>query len=393
MTPERNSWFVSCACDRKFVQHTAVMLTSLSINGDVPDAIILVTAFQLNEEDKDVLRAGAGRMAGRMRFIDVTREMLCEVDPGRFTDEYPVAVLGRLFVPYHVEVVGARLLTLDSDMIINSSLKPLFQRDLLGEFFAAFQDYPRHYDLNYFNSGMMLVEVDGYKFHDIGRRSLLWLSAQLDHPQLPDQDALNHVVGDCWCRLERTWNYYDNVNASTEDFEAAAIAHFASNPKPWDESDHPGRPLYNRYLSILLYREGCKLRATAAPYRDLIATAYEVFLGRSLESESVVAERGRWPPIKILQSVVQSSEFTLNVVGTIAVGKSLPDGIFQGVPTPRQKFWVLDELPLSAEAREHVVSADTWLVLLSLILRDGEFCRAMEISQIIEAWPSSTFNS
>ncbi len=362
---EPGRWFVGCACDRKFVQHTAVMLTSLSINGDIPEATILVAAFQLNDADRAVLRAGAGQMADRMRFIDITREMSQDVDTERFTDGYPVAVLGRLFIPYYIYTPGGRLLTLDSDMIINAGVSSLFCMDLVDDFFAATQDYPREYDLDYFNSGMMLTDVDGYKLHDIGRRSLRWLAAQSNHPLLPDQDALNETVGSHWYRLERTWNFYDNVNATTEDFEAAAIAHFASHPKPWDEIDHPGRPLYNQYLSILIYREGCKLLKAPNPARDLIATGYEVLLGRQLENDTVAMERGHWPPIQILRSLAQSSEFKDNVLDRILTGRPFPPGLFEGEPTIRQKFWAADELPLELETRGRVATSDSWLSLLS----------------------------
>ena len=46
------------------------MLTSLSKNGEVDEATILVAAFDLNAKEKAALRLGAGRMKRRMRFID-----------------------------------------------------------------------------------------------------------------------------------------------------------------------------------------------------------------------------------------------------------------------------------------------------------------------------------
>jgi hypothetical protein len=41
--------YIGCACDRKFVEPTAVMLTSLDVNGDVPEATILIAGFELTD--------------------------------------------------------------------------------------------------------------------------------------------------------------------------------------------------------------------------------------------------------------------------------------------------------------------------------------------------------
>ncbi len=232
------------------------MLTSLSVNGDIPGAVVLVAGFGLTGEDKHILRAGAGLLARRLHVIDITHEMLKDVDPGRYTDAYPVAVLGRLFLPYEIRVRGARLLTLDSDMIVNASVRPLFELDLQGAFFAAVHDPPHRDNLAYFNSGMMLADVDGYVEHDVGRRCLLWLGAQVQQPQWPDQDALTAIIGDDWYRLDRSWNLYsfESTVAFRRDYEQAKIAHFAASPKPWDQADHQARPLYDRYLDELRSR-------------------------------------------------------------------------------------------------------------------------------------------
>jgi lipopolysaccharide biosynthesis glycosyltransferase len=242
--------FIGCATDAKFVEPTAVMLSSVDINGNVPDASVLVAAFQLNEEHKKVIRIGAGKLSSKLRFIDIEDVMWADV-ARVYTDQYPPAVLGRLFIADYIVERSARLLTLDSDMIVNASIETLFDLDMEGEYFAAVHDFPRHHDSNYFNSGMTLSEVDTYKYYDVSRRCLKWLS---EHPDstMPDQDALNSIVGDCWYRLDYCWNRHliEGRAMKLHDFESARIAHFA-DVKPWDNSGHAGLKLYNRYLSRL----------------------------------------------------------------------------------------------------------------------------------------------
>ena len=242
--------FIGCACNRKYVEHTAVMLVSLDLHGELPEAPVILAGFNLQEGDRSVLRTAAGRR--ELRILDITRDAMQEVKPDRFTAWYPLSVLGRLLVPEHVGVAGARMLTLDSDMIVNGSLRPLVYRDLGEDFFAAVHDAPRIHDLTYFNSGLTLFDVDAYRHWDVGHRCLRWLGEQEHQPGFPDQDALNAVVGHLWHRLARTWNYfnYESSGFVTEDYELCRIAHFAG-PKPWQVAHHPGRPLYQRYLAAL----------------------------------------------------------------------------------------------------------------------------------------------
>lgn len=239
--------FIGCATDAKFVEPTAVMLSTVDLNGNVSDATVMVAAFELDEEQKNIIRIASGRLAERLRFVEVNEEMLSDIGY-RFTEQYPPAVLGRLFLAEYISKGAARLLTLDSDMIINASLEPLFDLDMEGEYFAAVHDFPRHHDTNYFNSGMTLSDVDSYKYYDVGRRCLKWLA---EHPNvdLPDQDALNSIVGDSWYRLDHCWNRHliDGRRMKLHDYESARIAHFADR-KPWDHANHAGGKLYNRYL-------------------------------------------------------------------------------------------------------------------------------------------------
>lgn len=244
----RRALYIGCACDRKFVEPTAAMLASVDINGEVPEATVIIAGFGLTGYDRAVLQAGAGNRD--VRFVDAERDVREMVEVERFTLEYPVPVLGRLFVASHIEVAGARLVTIDSDMIVNASLRPLVDRDLDSEFFAAIHDPPRTNDRTYFNSGLMMFDVDTFKRYDIAGRCLRWLAEQEHHPSFPDQDALNWIVGRNYHRLARTWNYfcYNDAGFTSEDYETCKVAHFAG-PKPWNDGHHPGAALYNSYLA------------------------------------------------------------------------------------------------------------------------------------------------
>lgn len=245
--------FVGCATDSRFAEPTAVMLSSLEANGAVHDAQILVASFGLTANEKNWIRIGSGYLSERLRFIDVTQDMVSHIKRD-YVGHYSPAIMGRFFFVNQISSPGARLLFLDSDMVINASIRPLFDLDMGDEFFAAVHDLPRKDDLNYFNAGLMLTKVDDYKYHRINDRCLDWLT---DNPNAPlgDQDALNAIIGDSWYRLDPCWNRYlaEDRNINLHDYETARIAHFADE-KPWQHPNHVGLKLYEEHRAVFAYK-------------------------------------------------------------------------------------------------------------------------------------------
>jgi lipopolysaccharide biosynthesis glycosyltransferase len=382
------SWFVGCACDRNFVQHTAVMLASLDANGDIPEATVVVASFGLTADDFATLRAGAGRLGAKMRMVEVTDEMVGCFAGVEFREMYPLPVLGRLFIPSVIEVPGARLLTLDSDMIVNGSVRPLLELDMNDQYLAAIHDVPRIEDLNYFNTGLLLIEVDGYKRYDVAQRAITWLAEQTSHPTFPDQDALNNVVGDRWYRLDRSWNWFytgpdrGDLPLETSHYLAAKIAHFAGG-KPWNHYDHPGGPLYRRYLDRL--RENIRAFELVREHVDasFVATAFEMLLGMELVNDKRVS---RWTTDKatqIITRLVRSTDFALNVILPLKIGRELTNEAWQRPLRVRDRMWAADRLPVGYATRVKLEQAASWRELLTLLLDDDHFTARVGLKPLL----------
>ncbi len=152
--------FVGCATDRAFVDPTCAMLSSLDDNGGVPEASVLVAGFGLEAKDRLALQASAGGLGPTMRFVDIDPRSPKIVAMPTFS--FPLPLLGRLILPREITDRHARLLLIDSDMIVNWSVRPLFNMDMQGRPLAAIwdplaehivRDLGRIPDPNYFNAG------------------------------------------------------------------------------------------------------------------------------------------------------------------------------------------------------------------------------------------------
>lgn len=375
---ESNAWYVGCACDRGYVNHTATMLASIDINGKVPEAKILVAGFGLTEEDRAILRAGAGNLSRGMIIHDVTEDHISTIGTASWTDEYPPAVIGRLFLADLVEEKGARLLTIDSDVIVNVSLRPLFEMDLFGSYVAACHDVPREEDPDYFNSGIMLIDVERYKQFDVAKRSLNWLSQQGSRVLFPDQDALNHVVGHIWSRLDHRWNFHCNYGeqraVTSNDYERSYIAHFAAK-KPWNDPTHPGLPLYRRYREELSRRIELEGRLADKSDAMFVSAAFQVLLGRQPRDEAEIELFSDLGAKATITRIVKSDEFLTHVLLPYTFGEAWSSDRYAGQPNDAHRAWAKQRLNLSLSARQTLDSAVGWPNFVKAILHDPGFRR------------------
>jgi hypothetical protein len=371
--------FIGTQCDRKFVDLTCVMLSSVEDHGCVPEATIIIAAFGLTPEDEMRLRLSAGVMGRKMQFLPVTQES--DLVPRLPAFDFPFPMLGCLVLPKAITVPGARLLMLDSDMIVNASLQPLFEMNLRGHPLAAVKDMlvesalharGRQWDDNYFNTGLLLVDVDRWHAGALGDEAMRWLADQPHKPEWPDQDALNHVVKGDWLRLDRSWNFAycgEPQQFSYEEYAAAHIVHF-SGAKPTEARDHPAVPIYDRQEEKAAERIGWKRTDSNRVDRDFVASAYEILLGRPHESNFVIQHRLHHAALPILNGFLTSGEFREAAVEPLERGAPLPADRWPGQPSLRQRYWAADRLPLDPETRVRIETADSWRELLQILLDD-----------------------
>lgn len=226
----------------------------------------------LSKTDKDRLQASIPRRDDvTMMFVGSTERSLAS-EMG--------AVWAKLDA--HHLLPMERILYLDADILVRSSLGPLWETDLGGKSIAATTDigHPMgHADLErkpYFNAGVMVMDLA--KVRERGH-DLEALGRKMKEARFRDQDALNmHFEGD-WFPLDLEWNaqglgtYARHTSSDRERLDLSSmddpsIVHFTGpvhpkmvdvlNPyfqpptsKPWGYADSPGHPFQGEWWAML----------------------------------------------------------------------------------------------------------------------------------------------
>jgi lipopolysaccharide biosynthesis glycosyltransferase len=254
---------VAVATDAGFAMQTAVLIASVRAHGD-DEYVVHVMHDGLDQSLRSRIGASRGGSV-ELDWIDARSELFATFK-GR--SPVPPATLFRLRM---ANLLGDldRVIYLDADIIVMSSLRELWGVPLGNNLVAAVRDvgFPAFAgvipwrdlglppDAPYFNSGVMLLSPARWREADVGERALQ-LGTQYSF-ELLDQCALNVVCHDAWRRLPPRWNVqrghlwrdgrvwsFEDVEGLTAAQEDPAVVHFCRPRwnRPWlVECDHPYR--------------------------------------------------------------------------------------------------------------------------------------------------------
>ena len=273
---------IVCGVDDEYALPLCVMLESLATayHFDVTDLRVIVLHGALREESRNIIRFHAERLAIPLEFRAITMP----------TSAYPVfghiskAAYLRLEIPGAVPESPV-VLYLDADILVLRELREL-QRYPLGnaplaavrdaqfpivgasDALPGWQNLGIPPDREYFNSGVMLLNLSECKHRRIFEEAYRFLLEHPDCIRYWDQDALNWAARDAWLRLPYRWNthavspripisdfiYRGKPGIPISDLLAyereAAILHYAGPFKPW-QSDYPISRLRDTYQEYL----------------------------------------------------------------------------------------------------------------------------------------------
>ena len=274
---------IVCATDDKYVPYCGVMLTSLFENNkDGQVEVYIMIGKPLQEQNQKKIAALADKYGARISYCVVDNQFLEQFPIKRDSiDRWSIAIYYRLFAAELLPNTVDKVLYLDCDIIIDGSIKELFDMDWEGMAVGAVPDmctewseyYERlAYDRSkgYFNSGVVLMNLDYWRDHNVGQRCFNWLADNYDKVINPDQDAMNVVLADKKKTLPVTYNYQIQVrmpyffNSFSKELKEdvlntkhPVIIHYAAELKPWMAYyySYPYNDVWHKYKRMSLWKD------------------------------------------------------------------------------------------------------------------------------------------
>lgn len=174
----------------------------------------------------------------------------------------------RLLIPDLID--RSRVIWIDSDLLVLRDIAPLGDLSLEGLFAGAclessivtlendisnLDELGISGDAPYFNSGVLIMNLDALRDFDFTRKTLQYLYDNHGQYCWHDQSAINVILYQNILKLPSCWNTLSTSLASDPDSvanDSSIVYHFLQRPKPWQryEGDYFAKLLYQLFNSL-----------------------------------------------------------------------------------------------------------------------------------------------
>lgn len=255
--------------DQKYEQHFGVALTSLLLNNKhLSVQVYLITDVASQQLIQNLNQLKKNHLLNDYKIYAVEPKQLANLKVSLHISEAAYyRLMAANFLPENLD----KILYLDSDLVVVSSLQKLYELDISEYYIAAYATQSRTFkqrlSLNnnlYFNSGVMLINLQKWREDEIGEKAIDFVEKNPDVIKNWDQDALNKVIDGQILKLDRQWNLLvdlgreKNKRQMTIDqqnqLKEANIIHYVGSSKPWYFwINNPKKSIYWSYLEQSLW--------------------------------------------------------------------------------------------------------------------------------------------
>lgn len=281
---------VACASDNYTMQCGVMFYSVCKNNAEEDIAFYVITDDGFSEQHKSEIRQTVESFSNKkVFFVQVTDEQIdkfISFENSYYTRHVFYRLLMAELLPQEVE----KVLYLDCDIIVRHSLRDLWNvdiskyavgcvRDGLEAEIEKFNRLGYSYDKGYFNSGVLLANLQYWRRTDAKNRFMNYIKQNAQAIRYPDQDVLNSVFVDEKLFLPFKYNaqsallykhqylqidypkYKDSIDEAVKD---PVILHL-SGARPWmkgNEKEHPYSIEFFKYKKLTLWRDVPQIKKT-----------------------------------------------------------------------------------------------------------------------------------
>jgi lipopolysaccharide biosynthesis glycosyltransferase len=254
------------ATDNNYIEHVAVVLASVFDNNPNANFKIYYIIDEVSVKNKIKFESFLIKYNCKVEFLLIDCTIFNSVV---LTHHFSKSVYFRLMMAELVK--EDKILYLDADTIVLNNIIELYETSIENTFLAAVLDpkFNRHSELlmninsKYFNSGVLLVNLNKWREACIFQKCLEYLDINKANIELADQDVLNGVLDGNFRILNPIYNqqvvFYEKwVLLSLNCYSKAdillalnnpVVVHFSGSYKPWRlRFSHKYKFKYWKYL-------------------------------------------------------------------------------------------------------------------------------------------------
>lgn len=234
------------------------------------------------------------------------------------SENWSPATFYRLSIPSIIPNVD-KILYLDCDVIVNLSLRELFEIDIENYYALVCKEDWR--EEGYFNAGVLMINNKLWKESNIEEVFCEYYNKNYINYGCLDQDLLNDVLKGKVKIIDKKWNFFPMINnkplgISMDDYIEAnkkSIIHYIYY-KPWDEESISVGSIYfnyywQHYMSTPWFKDYKELTEILLKQYENNSKDVSDLMDKLLMYKNFIKKLAWWIPIKKLRDKFKSKFF------------------------------------------------------------------------------------
>lgn len=244
---------ICLSCDDKYSIYAGVVITSILVSAKKDDNLnfYILDGGITDFHKKEIISLNSIRDFN-INFVSIDEDLFNDYKNIKTQSYISIATYYRLKISKLLLDVD-RIIYLDCDMVVNTSLKELFNINLDNYYIGGVKDIdPINVKENpsYINAGMLVMNLVNIKKDNLEETFLSWTKENVDKITLGDQTIINEVCKGKIKLVDDSWNLQSASFLNRSSYiKNPKIIHFCGKDKPWMlgcQSYH--RKYYFRYL-------------------------------------------------------------------------------------------------------------------------------------------------
>lgn len=246
---------VCLACDDNYAKYAGVVIAS-ALDNAKPDENLRFYILDggITDEKKSEILSLKSIKDCKIEFVPIDEAMFEDYKKVATHKYISIATYYRLRLATLLPEVE-RIIYFDCDMVVNSSLKELFETELGENVIAGVRDINKRRvreNPSYINAGMVLFDLKKIREQGIEQKFYDYTNENFERITVGDQQIINEVLEGRIKIVDDEWNVQSSNFTNRSSYtKNPKVVHYVARKKPWhfgSFSFHRG--LYFKYLQL-----------------------------------------------------------------------------------------------------------------------------------------------
>ena len=246
---------VCLSCDENYAVYAGVVISSILANANQEDNLhFYILDGGISDIKKQQILSLKSIKDCEVNFVKINEEDFADYKCVCTHKYITIATYYRLKLASLLPNID-KIIYLDCDMVVNSSLESLYNTNLDNYLAAGVQDINKKVirkNPSYVNAGMLVFNLDSIRKENIEEKFLQYTQDNFETIKCGDQTIINEVCKERIKVLDDSWNVQSSnfTNRSSYTNEPKII-HFVAKNKPWSGNSFSyHKNLYFKYLQL-----------------------------------------------------------------------------------------------------------------------------------------------